>query len=170
MRVAERTARFTESVIREMTRLIEEYPGAGINLAQGFPDFDPPQLLRDAACAAIQGGMNQYSVTWGMPSLRRAIAGKVVRFGGPQFDPEREITVTCGSTEAMAAAVMALVNPGDEVIIFAPYYENYCMKTTGLTPCWPERCRVSCCFGRRIGRSIRTSCARLSPGARGRLL
>jgi aspartate/methionine/tyrosine aminotransferase len=125
MRFAERTARFSESVIREMTRLLEEYPGAGINLAQGFPDFDPPRVLRDAACAAIQGGVNQYSVTWGVPSLRRAIAEKVVRFGGPQFDPDREVTVTCGSTEAMAAAVMALVDPGDEVIIFAPYYENY---------------------------------------------
>jgi len=136
MRVAQRTARFTESVIREMTRLIDAYPGRGINLAQGFPDFEVPQELRDAACAAIQAGLNQYSVTWGAPSLRRAIAEKVVRFGGPQFDPDREITVTCGSTEAMAAALLALVDPGDEVIIFAPYYENYWPDTVlaGASP------------------------------------
>jgi aminotransferase len=124
--VAERTDLFTESVIREMTRLIQlHHPQNGINLAQGFPDFPAPQAIKDAACAAIQGDVNQYAVTWGAPGLRQAIAGKYQRFYGLAVDPAQEITVCCGSTEAMLATLMAVCNPGDEVIVLAPYYENY---------------------------------------------
>ncbi len=137
MRVARRTELFTESVIREMTRLIQlHHPTDGINLAQGFPDFPAPQELKDAACAAIQADVNQYAVTWGAPGLRQAIAGKYQRWYGLGVDPEREITVCCGSTEAMLATLMATVNPGDEVVVIAPYYENYWPDTvlSGATP------------------------------------
>jgi aminotransferase len=115
--------RFTESVIREMTRLADEH--GAVNLAQGFPDFDPPEELRAAAIAAIEDGFHQYPVTWGSPRLRAAIAEKYRRFGWPSLDPEREIVVTCGSTEAMAASFLALLDPGDEVLIPEPFYENY---------------------------------------------
>lgn len=124
--VASRTERFTESVIREMTRLIQfHHPDDGINLAQGFPDFPAPQALKDAARAAIQEDVNQYSVTWGAPALRQAIARKYRRDYDLSVDPDTEITVCCGSTEAMAATLIATVNPGDEVVVLAPYYENY---------------------------------------------
>ena len=120
---AERVSLFTESVIREMTRLAEDH--AAINLAQGFPDFDAPEELKEAARRAIRDGYNQYPVTWGSPRLREAIAAKYARFGWPGLDPDEEIVVTCGSTEAMAASFLALVEPGDEVILFEPFYENY---------------------------------------------
>ncbi|MGI9076278.1 MAG: pyridoxal phosphate-dependent aminotransferase [Gemmatimonadaceae bacterium] len=120
---AERTATFTESVIREMTRIANEYEA--INLAQGFPDFPMPAPMKDAACAAIHGDLNQYAITWGSPALRLAIAEKYRRWYGMDVDPEREITVTCGATEAMAAVFLALINPGDEVIVLEPFYENY---------------------------------------------
>ena len=135
--IAARTERFTESVIREMTRLIQlHHPEDGINLAQGFPDFPAPQELKDAACEAIMGDVNQYSVTWGAPGLRRAIASKYGRRYGMAIDPEREVTVTCGATEAMVATLLATTNPGDEVIIIAPYYENYWPDSVlaGATP------------------------------------
>jgi aminotransferase len=135
--VAARTERFTESVIREMTRLILEYhPQDGINLAQGFPDFPAPREVKDAACAAILADDNQYAVTWGAPRLRQAIARKYERRYGMPVDPEREITVTCGATEAMVATLLATTNPGDEVIILAPYYENYWPDSVlaGATP------------------------------------
>lgn len=123
---AERTEGFTESVIREMTRLISvEHPLDGINLAQGFPDFAAPQVLKDAACDAIQNDINQYAITWGAKDFRDGIAAKTERFLGLSIDPETEITVTCGATEAMVSVMLALVNPGDEVIIFEPFYENY---------------------------------------------
>lgn len=99
--------------------------GLGVNLAQGFPDFAAPEKMKEAAVEAIYRDINQYSVTWGAPSLRRAISEKTSRFYGVVPDPEREITVTCGATEAMIAALMALVDPGDEVIVFEPFYENY---------------------------------------------
>ena len=118
-----RTGTFTESVIREMTRVANE-TGA-INLAQGFPDFPMPAPMKDAACAAIQGDMNQYAVTWGAPALRLAIAEKYRRWYGMEVDPDTEVTVTCGATEAMAAVFLALCDPGDEVIILEPFYENY---------------------------------------------
>lgn len=124
--VAERSTRFTESVIREMTRLCLQYQGErGINLAQGFPDFPAPRVVKDAACAAIQGDVNQYAITWGAKAFRDAIAAKTRRFYGVELDPEREITVCCGATETMLSALLAVVNPGDEVVILAPYYENY---------------------------------------------
>ncbi|GAC1324438.1 MAG: aminotransferase class I/II-fold pyridoxal phosphate-dependent enzyme [Chloroflexota bacterium] len=124
--VAGRTSTFVESVIRDMTRRINQsHPAGGINLAQGFPDFSAPQILKDAASAAIQADVNQYAITWGARDFRNGIADKTRQFTGLEVDPEREITVTCGATEAMAASMLALVNPGDEVIIFEPFYENY---------------------------------------------
>ena len=118
-----RASTFQESVIREMTRVANTH--GAINLAQGFPDFPMPEPMKDAACAAIQGDINQYAITWGTPALRLAIAEKYRRWYEMEVDPDREITVTCGATEAMAAVFLALVNPGDEVIVFEPFYENY---------------------------------------------
>jgi aspartate/methionine/tyrosine aminotransferase len=120
---ARRTATFSESVIREMTRVAHQY--GAINLAQGFPDFPMPEPMKAAACAAIQGDVNQYAITWGSPSLRLAIAEKYRRWYDMPVDSEQEVTVTCGATEAMAATFLALVDPGDEVIVFEPFYENY---------------------------------------------
>ena len=123
MPTAARTAAFGESVIREMTRLADLH--GAINLSQGFPDYPMPAALKDAACAAIRGDINQYSVTWGAPSLRLAIAEKYRRWYQMDVDPDREVTVTCGATEAMVAVFLALFNPGDKVIVLEPYYENY---------------------------------------------
>jgi aminotransferase len=120
---ARRTQTFSESVIREMSRVASQH--GAINLAQGFPDFPMPAPMKDAACAAIHGDLNQYAVTWGSPPLRLAIAEKYRRWYDMTVDPDTEVTVTCGATEAMAAVFLALVDPGDEVIIFEPYYENY---------------------------------------------
>jgi len=118
-----RTASFTESVIREMTRVAQQH--GAINLAQGFPDFPMPEAMKEAACAAIHGDINQYAITWGAPALRLGIAEKYRRWYDMPVDPEREVTVTCGATEAMAAVFLALIDPGDEVIVFEPWYENY---------------------------------------------
>jgi len=118
-----RTASFTESVIREMTRVAQQH--GAINLAQGFPDFPMPDAMKEAACAAIHGDINQYAITWGAPALRLGIAEKYRRWYDMPVDPEREVTVTCGATEAMAAVFLALIDPGDEVIVFEPWYENY---------------------------------------------
>ena len=120
---ADRASTFQESVIREMTRVANQH--GAINLAQGFPDFAMPEPMKDAACAAIHGDINQYAITWGTPALRLAIAEKYRRWYDMDVDPDREITVTCGATEAMAAVFLALINPGDEVIVFEPFYENY---------------------------------------------
>ena len=120
---ARRTQTFSESVIREMSRVAAQH--GAINLAQGFPDFPMPAPMKDAACAAIHGDLNQYAVTWGSPPLRLAIAEKYRRWYEMGVDPDTDVTVTCGATEAMAAVFLALVDPGDEVIIFEPYYENY---------------------------------------------
>ncbi len=114
---------FTESVIREMTRVALQY--GAVNLAQGFPDFPCPPELKRAACEAIEADVNQYAITWGDRAFRHALAEKVRWYLGLEIDPERQITVTCGSTEAMAAVMLATVDPGDEVIVFEPYYENY---------------------------------------------
>ena len=135
--VSERSTRFTESVIREMTRLCLLYhPDRGINLAQGFPDFPAPSVVKDAACAAIQSDLNQYAITWGAKAFRDAIAAKTRHFYGIDVDPEREITVCCGATETMLATLLAVVNPGDEIIVIAPYYENYWPDSVlaGATP------------------------------------
>jgi len=123
MKTAKRTQTFTESVIREMTRVANRH--GAINLAQGFPDFAAPELLKEAAVAAIRADINQYAITWGAPRLRAALAEKYRRFYKMEVDGEREIVVTCGATEAMASAMLALVDPGDEVIIYEPFYENY---------------------------------------------
>src|SRR5882724_692347 len=120
---SERTTRFTESVIREMTRLAFQHKA--VNLAQGFPDFPAPEILKNAAREAITGDINQYAITWGAKVFRDAIAAKYKRTYGLDFDPEREITVCCGSTEGMIASLLAVTNPGDELVIFEPYYENY---------------------------------------------
>ncbi len=114
---------FNESVIREMTRVALQHQA--VNLAQGFPDFACPAELKQAAYEAIAQDVNQYAITWGDRLFRQAIAEKVQWYLGIAVDPERELTVTCGSTEAMAATMLALVDPGDEVIVFEPYYENY---------------------------------------------
>ncbi len=121
--VAARVGEFAESVIREMTRLADRHDA--INLAQGFPDSDPPAELVEAAVVALRSGWNQYPVTWGSPRLRQAIAEKVAWANGLEVDPERHITVTCGATEAMMATMMAVVEPGDAVVVFEPFYENY---------------------------------------------
>ncbi len=124
MRVSAKAETFTESVIREMTRLCLQH--GGINLAQGFPDFGCPVELKEAAKQAIDADVNQYAITWGAKRFRDAIAEKVARtYPGWNVDPEREICVTCGSTEAMIAACLALVDPGEEVVVFEPFYENY---------------------------------------------
>ncbi len=123
MLAARRTHSFTESVIREMTRIANQHEA--VNLAQGFPDFPMPEPMKEAACAAIHGNINQYAITWGSSALRIAIAEKYRRFYGMQVDHDREVTVTCGATEAMAAVFLALIDPGDEVIVMEPYYENY---------------------------------------------
>ncbi|MHB8573172.1 MAG: pyridoxal phosphate-dependent aminotransferase [Candidatus Dormibacteria bacterium] len=123
---SEKARNFTESVIREQTRLIHALHGAdGVNLAQGFPDFPCPPELKAAACEAINADINQYAVTWGAPRLRQAIGQKYSAMMGMAIDPETEITVCCGSTEAMLSTMLALVDPGDEVVIIAPFYENY---------------------------------------------
>ncbi|TMF39111.1 MAG: aminotransferase class I/II-fold pyridoxal phosphate-dependent enzyme [Chloroflexi bacterium] len=118
---------FTESVIREMTRLnlALHGPQKAVNFAQGFPDFDPDPRILDAAARALREGYNQYATTWGAPLLRQAIARKQSAAWGRSVDPETEITVSCGATEAMIAAMLAAVDPGDEVIVFEPFYENY---------------------------------------------
>ena len=122
-RTAKRTHTFSESVIREMTRVALEHDA--INLAQGFPDFPAPAILKEAACEAIRADINQYAITWGAPRLRRALAGKYRRWYGMEVDSETETVITCGATEAMAAAMLALIDPGDEVVILEPFYENY---------------------------------------------
>ncbi|HKS07708.1 MAG TPA: aminotransferase class I/II-fold pyridoxal phosphate-dependent enzyme [Gemmatimonadaceae bacterium] len=118
-----RTQTFTESVIRGMTRLAQAH--GAINLAQGFPDFPMPEEMKAAAIDAINKDINQYAITWGAKKLRDAIVGKYQRRYGMAVDPEREITIACGATEATASVFLALFNPGDEVLIFEPFYENY---------------------------------------------
>jgi aminotransferase len=123
---SQKSRSFTESVIREMTRLCVAQHGSDcVNLAQGFPDFAAPDALKEAAVTAIREDFNQYGTTWGAKAMRDAIADKVRRFRGMTVDPETEITVCCGVTEAMLSTVLAVVDPGDEVIIFEPFYENY---------------------------------------------
>ncbi|PYN99712.1 MAG: aminotransferase [Candidatus Rokuibacteriota bacterium] len=135
-RISKRVQGFTESVIREMTRVVDEL--GGVNLAQGMPNFPPPRELIDAAHQALEGDFHQYSVTWGAPRLRRAIADKYRKLYGLDVEPDRHITVCCGSTETMLSTLLAVLNPGDEVIIFEPFYENYgpgCI-ISGAVPVW----------------------------------
>ena len=121
--ISTRVQGFTESVIREMTRVVDAR--GGVNLAQGMPNFPPPRELLEAAHRAIEGDFHQYAITWGAPGLRRAIADKYAKVYGMDVDPERNVTVCCGSTETMLSTLLAVLNPGDEVIIFEPFYENY---------------------------------------------
>jgi aminotransferase len=121
--LSERTKGFTDSVIRRMTRISQKY--GAVNLSQGFPDFDPPKEILDRLAEVAHEDFNQYSVTWGAQNFREALAAKQSRFMGRTIDPNTEIVVTCGSTEAMMTAMMTVVNPGDQVIVFSPFYENY---------------------------------------------
>ena len=140
MHTARRTHGFTESVIRGMTRLAAEHDA--INLAQGFPNFAAPDVLKEAAARAVRDDINQYAITWGARRLRLALARKYADFYGMEVDPEAEITVTCGATEAMAAVLLAIVDPGDEVIVPEPFYENYgpdtiiCAAQPVFCPIW----------------------------------
>ena len=120
---AQRLSVFSESVIRGTTRLANQH--GAINLSQGFPDFDPPEVLLEGLERATRGPFHQYAVTWGAPRFRTALAKKIARFSGLEVDPESELVVTCGSTEAMMVAMMTACNPGDKVIVFSPFYENY---------------------------------------------
>jgi aminotransferase len=133
-KVAARTHSFQESVIRKMTRVCQQFNG--INLAQGFPEKSPPEEVLQEALQAIRRGSNQYSITWGLPALREAVAKKVFHFNGLRPDPEKEVTITCGSSEAIVASLLALVNPGERVVIFEPFYENYLpgLALCGATP------------------------------------
>src|SRR5918995_2337633 len=118
-----KATQFTESVIREMTRLNQQY--GGVNLSQGFPDFAAPDAVKEAAVAAIRADVNQYAVTWGTRAFREAIAREFTRRYGPVIDADQQVTVCCGATEAMMATMTAIIDPGDEVIVFEPFYENY---------------------------------------------
>jgi aminotransferase len=122
-RVSQKASSFTESVIREMSR--QALAHGAVNLSQGFPDFPAPEDIKRAACDAIDADINQYAITWGAKRFRDAIAAKTKWHLGLDVDPDREIVVTCGSTEAMIATMMAVIDPGEEVIVFEPYYENY---------------------------------------------
>ncbi len=121
--LSDRTANFTDSVIRRMTRISNQY--GAVNLSQGFPDFAPPQAILDRLAEVTKEDFHQYSITWGAQNFREALAAKQSHFMGRQIDPNGEIVVTCGSTEAMMAAMMSVTNPGDKVIVFSPFYENY---------------------------------------------
>jgi len=121
--ISAKAEQFTESVIREMTRLAMKH--GAVNLSQGFPDFAAPAEIKEAARQAISDDINQYAITWGAKPLRDAIVDKFERTQSVHYDPEREITICCGSTEAMMSAMMAIINPGDETVVFEPFYENY---------------------------------------------
>ncbi len=132
--LSNRTESFTDSVIRRMTRISNQY--GAINLSQGFPDFDPPKELTDKLAEVAGKGPHQYALTWGAQNFREALAKKHEHFSGQKIDPDGEIVVTCGSTEAMMCAMMTVVNPGDNVVIFSPFYENYGADTilSGANP------------------------------------
>ena len=122
--LSRRVQTFTDSVIRRMTRINNMTPGS-INLSQGFPDFDPPQEILDALKEAAEHGPHQYSITFGAKNFRDALAEMYTKKFAREIDPEKEIVVTCGGTEAMMAAMMTVCNPGDKVAVFSPFYENY---------------------------------------------
>ena len=121
--LSERTKTFTDSVIRRMTRVSLQYNA--INLSQGFPDFEPPKAILDRLAEVAHEDFHQYAITWGAQNFREALAAKQSKLMGRTIDPNGEIVVTCGSTEAMMAAMMTVANPGDKVIVFSPFYENY---------------------------------------------
>ncbi len=144
--LSDRTAGFTDSVIRRMTRISNQY--GAVNLSQGFPDFEPPRAILDRLAQTAREDCHQYSITWGARNFREALAAKQSRYMGRAIDPEREIVVTCGSTEAMMAAMMTVVNPGDRVIVFSPFYENYGADTilSGAEPIYVPLQPPSFCF------------------------
>ena len=121
--LSNRSANFTDSVIRRMTRISNQY--GAVNLSQGFPDFEPPREILDRLAQVTKEDFHQYSITWGAQNFREALAAKIQHFSGVAVDPNSELVVTCGSTEAMMAAMMSVTNPGDKVIVFSPFYENY---------------------------------------------
>ena len=118
-----RTSTFTDSVIRRMTRISNKY--GAVNLSQGFPDFEPPKEILESLQRISLEGPHQYALTWGAQNFREAVAAKQEHFSGVKLDPDKNIVVTCGSTEAMMAAMMSVCNPGDRVVVFSPFYENY---------------------------------------------
>ena len=126
-KLSDKLAYFTDSVIRRMTRIANLH--GAVNLSQGFPDFDPPEALKEALATVAAGSIHQYAVTWGAPNFREALARKQTRFMGFEIDPETQVAVTCGSTEAMIATMLTICNPGDKVIVFSPFYENYTADT-----------------------------------------
>ena len=121
--LSDKTAGFTDSVIRRMTRVSNQY--GAVNLSQGFPDFDPPKEITDRLREIAPHGPHQYALTWGAQNFREALARKHEHFSGMKVDPNKEIVVTCGSTEAMMASMLTVCNPGDKVVVFSPFYENY---------------------------------------------
>jgi aminotransferase len=150
-RISRRVQGFTESVIREMTRVVSQH--GGVNLAQGMPNFAPPRALVEAAHRALDGDFHQYAITWGAPSLRGAIADKYRRFYGMDVDPERHVTVCCGATETMLSTLLAVLDPGDEIIVFEPFYENYAHPELGRTKirfCFPKTDDVLADAGERL--------------------
>ncbi len=121
--LSDRTSTFTDSVIRRMTRISNQY--GAVNLSQGFPDFEPPREILNRLAQVTKEDFHQYSITWGAQNFREALAAKITHFSGIAVNPNEELVVTCGSTEAMMAAMMSVTNPGDKVIVFSPFYENY---------------------------------------------
>ena len=134
--LSDRTAGFTDSVIRRMTRISNQY--GAVNLSQGFPDFDPPKAILDRLAEVAHEDYHQYSITWGAQNFREALAAKQTRYMGRTIDPNSEIVVTCGSTEAMMTAMMTVTNPGDKVVIFSPFYENFRQHPKALILCNPS--------------------------------
>ncbi|MDY6396701.1 MAG: aminotransferase class I/II-fold pyridoxal phosphate-dependent enzyme [Treponema sp.] len=121
--LSNRTSTFTDSVIRRMTRISNQY--GAVNLSQGFPDFEPPREILERLAQVTKEDFHQYAITWGAQNFREALAAKIEHFSGMNVNPNEELVVTCGSTEAMMAAMMSVTNPGDKVIVFSPFYENY---------------------------------------------
>jgi aspartate/methionine/tyrosine aminotransferase len=174
-RTARRTHVFTESVIREMTRVAREH--GAVNLAQGFPDFPCPDVLKEAAREAISADVNQYAITWGAPRLRAALEADYRKRYGLEVQGDRELTVTCGSTEAMASVLLAIIDPGDEVIVMEPFYENYgpdavlCGARPSMLPLEPPHFRLD--EGRlreRVGKRTRAIIVNTPNNPTGRVL
>ena len=144
--LSDRTANFTDSVIRRMTRISNQY--GAVNLSQGFPDFEPPEEILKRLAEVTREDFHQYSTTWGAQNFREALAAKINHFSGVTVNPNEELVVTCGSTEAMMAAMMSVTNPGDKVIVFSPFYENYGADTilSGAEPIYVPLVPPDFCF------------------------
>ena len=141
--LSHRVNSFTDSVIRRMTRIADAH--GAINLSQGFPDFDPPREIMDALACAAHHGPHQYAVTFGAPDFREALVKKHEMFSGLSYDPQEEVVVTCGGTEAMICAMMAVCNPGDKAVVFSPVYENYAADAilSGAEPIYVPDCAAA---------------------------